>query len=390
VPVTQPETSLSERMLTFSKPFKQELWGLLVAIAVLTGCVIWWFETSGMHVEAGAEPEMNRSVPGCLKSLWFSGLAFTGQGGYTAVTVWGRIAVLSFSFLILISVSSYTANLASFLIIKPGSMVKLIGWEDATSQRAKICASIGTANGDFLEGYAGGQLQIVDTRGLEFEKIRDMLLQQNCNGWAVTTNKWERMQRTEAFNKGCKFQTVGDVVKPGHSGAPMSVFGECQYMVVQGVSLALKQLADQDRLEELRLKAIRKTATMTESCLPGGSKGKKVIGQLGIQEMMGIIIIHVACLTISLVGFVVFKVIRQVRPAPSHSDVKDAAQSDTAPSDCAPRSDLKGPAQPDVAAAPDYELVAQIRAVVAEELQKVGRESRVGCAELSRGEFTNV
>lgn len=301
---------------------------------------------------------MRRSVTGFMKSMWLSGFSFTGHGSYTAVTAWGRLSALSLSVLILIVISAYTANLATFLIIKRASVSKLTGWEDALAQRSKICVKIGSAFEEKLLDYAGSQLRMIDAKGGD-AGIREKLLQQVCDGYAVTTNGWDRRKVTEAFNAGCKFRTVGDRVKPGSSGAPMSVYGECQFLVIQGVSHALKQLADEDKLEELRLKAIRKGATMTESCLPGGSaEGENDAAAMGPQEMMGIIIIHGACLIISLLGFAISKVYRQVRPLATVSDSKDTTQPNTA------------------AAVSNTEVIQQLRAVVAEEIQKFVKEER--------------
>jgi len=84
-------------------PFEYELWGLLIGVTMILAVVLWVVERG----ELGSA--------GCFQSWWLSvqGL-LTGGIAHAPQTVAGKIISTGYTFLILIVLAGYTANLAAF------------------------------------------------------------------------------------------------------------------------------------------------------------------------------------------------------------------------------------------------------------------------------------
>merc|ERR1719310_2624501 len=99
-----------------------------------------------MFVEKG---ENDADLPGPFSENFFNSLfcamwTITGAGTFTPKTWSGKIIVWSWSWLILLFVAAYTANLAAFLIIKPSATTNFIDLDDALASGASVCAWKGT------------------------------------------------------------------------------------------------------------------------------------------------------------------------------------------------------------------------------------------------------
>jgi hypothetical protein len=101
-----------DEMIGFTKPFTPELWGLIVGCSIATAVIIWLFEVSNVGREQNAELELRwkHGYKGVLKSAYLAGEQFTGAGGLNPATTSGRVVALSWSFAVLILVSSCTHN----------------------------------------------------------------------------------------------------------------------------------------------------------------------------------------------------------------------------------------------------------------------------------------
>lgn len=57
-----------------------------------------------------------------LNAVFISFVQFTGGGGFAPVTGLGKLLLVSYSFVVMLFVASYTANLAAFLVSHPSSV----------------------------------------------------------------------------------------------------------------------------------------------------------------------------------------------------------------------------------------------------------------------------
>ena len=184
---------------------------------------MWLFETSQVSIEEGGEVEMSIDREGALKSMWLSGLQFTGGGGYAPVTAWGRLLLLSWSFVIMVVVAAYTANLATFLIVQQKATATLSSFEDAQEQRATICSRMKWSIGEIVEDRANGLIRFVDVTTANASQVRKALDEGKCQAYVSYDDIGQLYLSQKSFNAGCKYGFVGGAIEPLIGGWPMSV-----------------------------------------------------------------------------------------------------------------------------------------------------------------------
>jgi hypothetical protein len=134
---TYQKSRISKTMTTFLEPFSGELWALVLAGLVISSVIMYHLEaednpafrivqTDVMGKETGGAAEGKKKklgeasepsdvsmelLDGLFFSLYLSLTGFTGAGGHSPVTRAGRVYQISWSFVILVVVAGYTANL---------------------------------------------------------------------------------------------------------------------------------------------------------------------------------------------------------------------------------------------------------------------------------------
>ena len=76
---------------------------------------------------------------------------FAQGEGFAPATGFGKLLVLSYSFFVLLTVSAYTASLATSLISEAGLSVGYSSFGEAISQDARVCVLAGTETERFLD-----------------------------------------------------------------------------------------------------------------------------------------------------------------------------------------------------------------------------------------------
>jgi hypothetical protein len=145
---TYQKSRISKTMTTFLEPFSGELWALVLAGLVISSLIMYHLEAEdnpafrcvqtdvmGKETGGGAEGKKKKlgeaSEPsdvsmelldGLFFSLYLSLTGFTGAGGHSPVTRAGRVYQISWSFVILVVVAGYTANLGECSSHRQSSM----------------------------------------------------------------------------------------------------------------------------------------------------------------------------------------------------------------------------------------------------------------------------
>ena len=100
-------------MWSFAAPFDPLLWVLILAATAVTSGLYLVIEAKRNQVDI----RPGAKVPEKVGNILYLGYAqFTGGGGFAPETGCGKGLLLSYSFLIMLLTSAYTANLATFLI----------------------------------------------------------------------------------------------------------------------------------------------------------------------------------------------------------------------------------------------------------------------------------
>jgi hypothetical protein len=109
--------------LSFLRPLAPEVWYVLLGLSLLTALAY-------AIAECGEnEEDLSYGIIGSmLNSTFLSFLTITGSGTFAPKTWSGKIIVCSWAWYVLLFVSTYTANLAAFLIVEPEGVVDIVSW----------------------------------------------------------------------------------------------------------------------------------------------------------------------------------------------------------------------------------------------------------------------
>jgi len=122
-----------DSFFSFSDPFDGGLWGLIIGCAVFTALVV-------QVLSRGREKRHHKSLyRELLRRVWDGLLLFTGQGSFEVKDPLARTVVLSWSFVVLITVASYTANLAQFLLAKESTIYGVQSFDQALEDKVELC-----------------------------------------------------------------------------------------------------------------------------------------------------------------------------------------------------------------------------------------------------------
>ena len=102
-----------------------------------SAAVFWFFE----HDQVGGDLHGKDVYSQISISLYLTTATFTSAGGqqFTPHSNAGRLFAFSWALWCLLTVSSYTANLASFLVVKRSAASGINSIQDAIQQNAQIC-----------------------------------------------------------------------------------------------------------------------------------------------------------------------------------------------------------------------------------------------------------
>uniref|UniRef100_A0A7S0WG46 Ionotropic glutamate receptor C-terminal domain-containing protein n=1 Tax=Hemiselmis tepida TaxID=464990 RepID=A0A7S0WG46_9CRYP len=124
-------------------PFSAELWAFVISFLIFAAIVMTVTDARNRD-----DYENGAALARISKSLYFSFSGYvTGGNVNSPASVPGRLAALGFGFFVLITLASYTANLATILVAK-SSTQGIASVEDAINQGVTIC--IETAVSDML------------------------------------------------------------------------------------------------------------------------------------------------------------------------------------------------------------------------------------------------
>jgi len=139
VKVAGDNPSIPSLLSKVFEPFSFQLWLLIAGSCLTLGASLWLFGDVG-----------NVSLPrGIVAGFHLALMKFLGQAKFEGGTKPGKIALFGFAFLCLLGTASYTANLASFLLVSNLDL-GIKDMDDAIKQRKTI--SLFGSMGDMMKG----------------------------------------------------------------------------------------------------------------------------------------------------------------------------------------------------------------------------------------------
>jgi len=228
---TKKEPEFWDRITSFARPFTWQLWLGIFAMIILAGLVSYLTERIATdHVS------LSRSI--------YSYFGGTLWGGFPEATnSLSAIYQISMAFLILVVISSYTANLAAALTIssfthEPESVAQLM------AESLPVCQ---LSTDPLVNTYRSFYRQLsYDSNAATWGELRRMLLSHTCAAAfapAITLRTW----RSTSAGASCMLKRAEEVLQ-ARSGWITNAHSEC---VRRGIELGMQELSDDGTVELL-------------------------------------------------------------------------------------------------------------------------------------------
>lgn len=139
------------KALIWLQPFSVDLWFTMIALVLMAGAVIWFLERGEPKSYFDKHKDMS-VYPGALKGLYVATGFLTNTAEFIPVTYLGRCFISVWAFVMLVTVSAYTANFAAFLTQQ--QPVNNINTMDAFIESGgTACISEGNANLEYVQKF---------------------------------------------------------------------------------------------------------------------------------------------------------------------------------------------------------------------------------------------
>jgi len=290
--------------MAFLKPFSYTLWCLIVASILISGFVYWAIEFIGCD---GDQTKMEVSF---RESIFQSFLNATGQYIFDPREPGNRLVAFSTCMLFLIILAAYTANLASFLVIRNSPDLVINDIQDVVKNDLRTCVWRSTTSENYMrERYETAKLVLKDS-------LEDSYLgldAGDCDIVLTTIGTWETKKSDLVYNADCRKEWVGRVVQ----------FNDAGFSLRDSVDLCSSLLRDVISLHLLEMKRDKTYATIwdthrrksaTNNCNEDAADKVDDLIELKAINVGGIFVLHAIILILS-VGITFFSKHRRVQRA---------------------------------------------------------------------------
>ncbi|CAK9076161.1 unnamed protein product [Durusdinium trenchii] len=155
-----------DEIFSFLTPFSPAVWFCFLGLMIGTGLMYRFLETS--NDEDFPEGRGLFDIRNFLDSIFKSSGHITGASGFAPKTWPGKVLLMSWTWCIVLTLSAYTANLASFLVMKAENAAGFSSLTSAVQQMKKVSVERGGTSGNMvpkqLSGLPGAAIRSIGAR----------------------------------------------------------------------------------------------------------------------------------------------------------------------------------------------------------------------------------
>lgn len=297
----EDETSkFYETAMKILLPFTPGLWGALVGIVIITSLIYLGVE----HRYNDEEFPPHLTLYSKVYNATFTGFVhlFT-YGSFRPKTQLGKIVISSYSFLCLLVIATYTANLATMLISEIGvARCESLG-DCASNEDNRFCINSGSFIADFVEQnypvlFTNGKA-VIEEAGAAFDNIRE----KNCE-FAITTNmEYEFSVINKRFNPNCGLSRVNDDTLFKSIGGwigHLDYTDRCTSVLLDSIRYHLLELAINGGLDSIYDNLMNMKRSRSDCPIV---TDKQSLIAISASDLSGVLFIHGLFIVISAAGF---------------------------------------------------------------------------------------
>jgi len=199
----------------FISPFTSDVWWMLIGTTVASGLVFAFLDFLNSKA---TKDEMELSL---TESLYATSIVFSGHLIHLPNHIGGKIMTFSLAFVSLLIISAYTANLASFLVLRNTPTLVVYDISDAIKYGMSFCVlESSTSEKTLREDYGQYPINIIPLPSIA--ETYHGVLNGDCDMVLTTVGTFQQYEVNPEFNPGCdSLEWVGRVVKPFVAGFSM-------------------------------------------------------------------------------------------------------------------------------------------------------------------------
>jgi hypothetical protein len=290
---------------SFLAPFTPTVWVLIFSAVIISGLMysaLEWLDNQFRSKET--------LTIDITDGIFRAAAALTGHGGDFPESSPSRIASFSTSFLFLLIITAYTANLASFLIVQntPALVINVI--QDAIKHDLRFCVLRGSTSENYLTR------EYPTARMARKDSIDDTYLavdRGECDMVLTTVGTWELKRRDMVFNGDCQKQWVGRVVQFTTAGFTIRDSAElCTSLLRDVLNLHMLEMKIDGTFDTIWDTYYEKKTTNNCNAGDDSSDKDKDLGRLTLKEVGGIFICHSFIMAFAL-AMALFELFRRSR-----------------------------------------------------------------------------
>jgi hypothetical protein len=266
-------------------PFDRDVWIMIVVTVFVSSLVYWTLE------QIDSKTDRREETLGAFETTWLFATAFTGQFEFDPQSNPARLFTFSVSFWSLIIGASYTANLASFLVVRNQPTTQINTLEEAVKLNVPMC----------IHGYTGTDETVsaaFPTANLlrrEQPEMFQSVLNGECTIAITTVSEWESFQYDETVNGECNLHWIGRAFHYEPAGfATLADSGTlCTSLVRDVFNVYMREMRADGTIKNAWDEHFLKTGTVfcdhneTTSHDEGDDSG-----QLTLENMGGVFMLH--------------------------------------------------------------------------------------------------
>jgi len=277
----KPEPAKNSKLWAFLEPFAPSLWYSLLALTVFSGMVMYLLE----YIKCGLSKEnMQLSL---IDNLYVSFIGLTGHIIHTPTNMSSQIMVFSTACISLFMLSSYTANLASFLIYRNAPTVIINDIADAVKADLSFCVMSSSTSQPYMDDmYQGARTVERDTISATYESV----LNGECDIVLTTKGTWAKNELDPEVNKDCSLVWVGRKVSSNSAGFSLrDTSAYCSSLLRDVLSYHMIEMKLQKR-DKVIWNRVQRKATNNYNCAVQDMNGSNDLSklQLNLDHLRGV------------------------------------------------------------------------------------------------------
>lgn len=301
-PSAKKETPLEDRLIQFTRPFDWWVWGAIAALTIFTGLLYWILEVRRNEDDFPHEGHLQNSAESCCKAFQ----VLSGAGGFAPRTSAGKMLLASWAWCAIVIMASYTANLASFLVVEARAQTDFESLREAIRQKTTICMVKGTFSVTWFK------TQYPSYSNLEFladiPGIFAAMQAKQCEAVILGRNEYELAVANPKVDPNCKWKIVGQPLLSQLGGYMMQSdhSHKCTSTARDALQVHFMHMIQEGTLAKIWDQAFRDLGMRVEqdSCATMATQSEpedeEALSPLTVESMAGVFIMHVACSALAL------------------------------------------------------------------------------------------